>query len=244
MLNIPVLMYHSVNTRSDDYLTVSQERFATQIAHLVTDYSVIQVNDVIQHQSRGVALPEKPIIISFDDAMMDNIEFALPVLEQYGATAIFFAIAGYLGKDNDWNHRAYRFANHMGSKDLRDLVTNGYEVGNHSLTHHRLTKLSDEQLHNEFFLSHQIITEATGREPYAFSYPYGDADEDCYRICAEFYGFGFVSTEQGNTDWMANPTNIKRIYIGPEDSPQRLNEKIEAYGATDHFLGRPIQVQR
>lgn len=235
-LCIPTLMYHSVAPQSGDYLTVAQDQFDRQIAHLTAHYAVVRVRDALGALDGAQELPPDPVLITFDDALMDNIVYAEPVLARYHASAVFFAIAGYLGQTNAWNTRAYQFADHMRPADLAALVTAGYEIGSHTMTHHRMTKLSDEQLEEEFTRAHAILTAAAGVVPAAFAYPYGHADERCWRACARHYRLGFASSRQGETDWRANPVNIRRIYIAPDDTPETLDQKIKAYRAAgaDH----------
>jgi peptidoglycan/xylan/chitin deacetylase (PgdA/CDA1 family) len=226
---VPILMYHSVDVRSCDYLTVGQDQFCCQVEHVVANYEVIQIGDVVRFQRGAGHLPSNPLIISFDDSLKDNIEYALPVLERFQASALFFAIAGYLGQNNAWNHRAYRFSDHMSPQDLKGLAQAGHEIGSHSLTHQRLTKLSDEQMEEEFALSRQMIADIVGVPPNAFSYPYGGVDRRCARLCQKHYEFGFSSARQGCFDWTVDSMNIRRIYVSPDDQPQDLDKKIADY---------------
>jgi peptidoglycan/xylan/chitin deacetylase (PgdA/CDA1 family) len=218
--------------QSEDYLTIEQGLFFKHIEHLAANYSIIQIRDVLTFQTRYDNLPPNPIIISFDDSLKDNIEYALPILDQFKVSAIFFIIAGYLGKNNAWNHRAYRFSNHMNSDDLKNLIQAGYEIGSHSLTHQRLTKLSNEQLKKEFAESRQIITDIIGVSPDAFSYPYGGVDKRCSSLCGKYYKLGFSSSRQGYSDWTVDPMNIQRIYVSPDDQPKDLDQKIIHYWKT------------
>lgn len=228
-LVLPILMYHSVGLSSDNYLTVAQDQFRRQIAHLTEHYSVVKIGDVQRHLAGNGVLPPNPIVISFDDALRDNLETALPILEEYKASAIFFVIAAYVGKDNSWDHKAFKIVPHLTSEDLKHLISAGYEIGNHSLTHQRLPKLPDTQLEKEFTESHRCLTRLTGISPRAFAYPYGDADERCFQQCRKLYPFGFATVRQGNFDWTTEPQNIRRIYVAPTDQPADLDRKIGCY---------------
>ncbi len=225
-LTIPTLMYHSVKPSSDDYLTVSLANFYRQIKQLAASHQIIPVGHVLENFQEQRALPENPLILSFDDGLVDNIEYAVPVLQEFGVSAVFFIIARYIGQSNSWNHRAYCFENHLSAADLKNLVRSGFELGNHSLTHQRLTKLSDAELAAEFVDAHQVILETSGSAPIAFSYPYGHADGRCIELCKAFYPFGFVSDKQGEVNWLQNPANIRRIYVAPDDTPEDLESKI------------------
>jgi peptidoglycan/xylan/chitin deacetylase (PgdA/CDA1 family) len=225
---IPVLMYHSVDLTSCDYLTVSQRQFKLQMDYLQFNYNILPLRDIqnLKHQSQTL---RSPIIISFDDSFKNNIDYALPVLGKLKIKAIFFVIATYIGKNNLWDHKAYSISQHMSKNDLLLLQKQGHDLGNHSLTHQRLSKLPDLKLEEEFKLSNNILTEILNNKPIAFSYPYGDADNRCLNLCKDYYKFGFATTKQGVFDWQINQFNIRRIYVSPHDGPKDLQQKINYY---------------
>lgn len=223
-LAVPILVYHSVDLDSEDYLTVAREQFARQIEHLAGRYAFVTPRDVLARQ-----VPDDALVVSFDDSLKDNVEHASPVLEQFGARALFFVITGYLGRDNAWNHRAYRFADHMTPRDLWDLTRAGHEIGSHSVTHQRLTKLSDAQLEEELLRSHNMIAALCGTAPAAFAYPYGGFDARCVAAVRRHYAFGFGSAREGDYDWEANPGAIRRIFVDATDGPEDLDRKIKEY---------------
>lgn len=227
--HIPILMYHSIDKQSEDYLTVSQEQFHIQISHLAENYSIILLRDVSQFQAEVAALPPNPVILSFDDSLKDSMEYALPVLNEFGAKALFFAIAGYLGQTNAWNHKAYRFSEHMTPGDLVALHNSGHEVGSHTLTHQRLTKLSDDALRLEYEQSRQILTDILGTVPIALSYPYGGFDDRTARLAAQYYTFAFSSARDGFFDWTVDPMKIRRLFVAPRDGPAELDKNIANY---------------
>jgi peptidoglycan/xylan/chitin deacetylase (PgdA/CDA1 family) len=223
-LAIPILAYHSVDLRSEDYLTVARDQFARQIEHLAGRHAFVTAHDVAAGQ-----VPDDALVVSFDDSLRDNLEHALPVLQQFGARAVFFVITGYLGRNNAWNHRAYRFADHMAPRDLWDLARAGNEIGSHSATHQRLTKLSDAQLEDELLSSRDMITALCGVAPVAFAYPYGGFDARCIAAVRRHYNFGFGSAREGDYDWSATPGSIRRIFVDAADEPEELDRKIKAY---------------
>ena len=228
-LIIPTLMYHSVDLESTDYLTVSRKNFYDHIAYLKEHYNVTGIEEIAGNRADGKEISPETIVITFDDSLQNNIHYAVPVLEEFEVPAVFFVIAGYIGKDNSWDHKAYRIEKHMNEGELKSLVKSGFDIGNHSLTHQRLTKLSDKEVKREFVHSTAIIEEITGQKPSAFSYPYGDADERCLDLCRRHFTYGFATVRQGDFDWSLAGNNIRRIYVSPTDSPRDLEEKIGCY---------------
>ena len=97
---VPVLMYHYVSAlppnpdgiRRD--LTVSPENFEAQLQYLAeAGYHAITLTDLALHLTQGYPLPEKPIILTFDDGYSDAYKVVFPLLLDYGFTATFFVLA-------------------------------------------------------------------------------------------------------------------------------------------------------
>lgn len=235
-MRIPILMYHGVEPESSDYLTIGVEQFDRQIAHLAEAYSPVRLSEVIQRLSpssraarRATPLPDNPVLVSFDDAYRNNLEYAVPILRRHEVWAIFFVITSQIGGTNRWNHKARRILDHMNREELLQLHDAGFELGSHTVTHQRLSKLPTDEIESELRDSARTLAEVTGERPTAISYPYGDADERCRDICANHYDFGFGTVRDGVFDWREQATQIRRIYVGPNDSAVDLDRKIACY---------------
>lgn len=226
---IPVLMYHSVEKESDDYLTVSCRMFEEQLAYLKEYHSILTARQILELISNGKEIPQNPVVITFDDSLRDNVENALPILDKYSAKATFFAIAEYIGKDTLWNHKAHKILMHMNEAELKCVHSEGHEIGNHTLTHQRVTKLSDEQLKRELHESNRILTEIVGQKPVTMAYPYGGVDQRCADIARPIFKACFSTVTAGYFNWMDDMAQIRRIYVSPEDDKNQLKYKISCY---------------
>lgn len=107
-----ILMYHSVNDKSTPYIypdnIVSVENFERQIAYLTSKRRVISLPDLIKHVGEG-RLPDKAVIITFDDGYGDFYSKAYPILKKYNAPCTIFLITGILDSNAiKWeDHLAY-----------------------------------------------------------------------------------------------------------------------------------------
>jgi hypothetical protein len=92
-----VLMYHKVNDTVGNTVTVPTSQFDEQMAQLrELDYTVVSLDDVLAHYLEGRPLATQAVLITFDDAYLDNLENAVPILQQHGYPAVLFAPIGYL----------------------------------------------------------------------------------------------------------------------------------------------------
>lgn len=137
--SVPILMYHLVGPLPDraiytnsysyqlDYgLTVPPAQFQAEINYLSSQgYSSISLARLSDNLFYGLSLPPKPVILTFDDGFLNEYEYALPVLEAAGFTAVFFPCTGLLGETN--GHEPY-----MSAADLQTLVQDGFWVEDHT----------------------------------------------------------------------------------------------------------------
>ncbi|KNH04851.1 Polysaccharide deacetylase [Candidatus Burkholderia brachyanthoides] len=93
---LPVLMYHHVST-SPGMITVTPQHFAEQMAYLAsTGYRTIGAAQLAAFLE-GDNVPEKSLLITFDDGYLDNWVHAHPVLQRHGFTALCFLVSSWPG---------------------------------------------------------------------------------------------------------------------------------------------------
>jgi len=97
---VPILMYHHLSEEAGTGDTISASNFAEHMAALrAAGYTAVSFPDLKGYVEQGTALPEKPILITFDDGYASNLTLAAPILEEYGMEATVFAIGVSIGKD-------------------------------------------------------------------------------------------------------------------------------------------------
>src|SRR2546421_10724869 len=98
---VPILMYHSISdyaTRKYRPLAVPQALFAKHMAYLhQRAYTPISVTQFINARAKGrPALPERPVILTFDDGFADFFTNAFPVLQRYGFIATLYIATAFV----------------------------------------------------------------------------------------------------------------------------------------------------
>lgn len=170
-LYLPILAYHHVHPTIQSDMSVTPEEFRAHMRYLsqnkYTPISLDQWYSAIEH---GTALPEKPVVISFDDGWLSQMTYALPILDYYGFRATFFIYTAAVGGPNalSWDQ-------------IRELHARGHEIGNHSATHSNLiTPFASEdaaryadRLTREIYESKKTIEQHIGAPVRHFCYPYG-----------------------------------------------------------------------
>lgn len=161
--DIPALNYHKV----DNYhhaLSIPPGEFEEQIKYLHDNgYHSINPDDLVANIKYGNALPDKPILITFDDGYADNYSNAYPILKKYNFTATIFIITNMVGKDP-------RFVTW---EQVREMQESGFVFASHTVNHLPLTNLPADQIENELVQSRDEITQQLGVTPKYFAYPTG-----------------------------------------------------------------------
>lgn len=183
---VPVLMYHRVDKASSDRNTVPLDKFIWQMRYLHEHgYTTISVRQLQRHMAGQAALPEKPVVLTFDDGYMDNYEYALPVLQKYDLTASVFVVAGWVGRECGWRKEDKRTVRLMNWQQLKEWQNAGNEVGAHTLQHPHLSQLSETTIREELAGSKQLLEEKLQTEISILCYPYGDFDRRVQQIARQ-----------------------------------------------------------
>jgi peptidoglycan/xylan/chitin deacetylase (PgdA/CDA1 family) len=167
-VDVPILMYHYVDETAapGPYgrdLTVAPEDFEDQLEYLfVNNYTAVSFADVYLAMAGLQELPDKPVVLTFDDGGIDNYEVAYPLLRTFGFTATFFVITKYVGG-----------AGHMNWDQLREMHAQGMSIQSHTVSHSDLRGLSSTDLQEELVGSRQALAAAIGEPSYVLCYPAG-----------------------------------------------------------------------
>lgn len=172
---VPILMYHHIgdwgapNPSWVDWV-VKPRDFAAQLDWLVDHgYRTVTFAEVLWAQEHGGALPEKPIIISFDDGWGEHAHWLSAELSPRGMRGVLFVFTGAVAPNR--NNGGY-----ISWEELRALEADGHEVASHTVSHARLPGLPDDALARELSASRDRIHEMLGHDTEALAYPYGDFD--------------------------------------------------------------------
>lgn len=137
---IPVLNYHQVNPVEKSPLTVPLDNFAAQIEYLdANGYTTISPEELHDFLVNGTQLPDKPVLITFDDGYADNYEYAYPILKEHNMKASIFLVSDYME----------RFDNYLNWKQVYEMSENKLYMGSHTLSHFELTPLTHDELVNQ-----------------------------------------------------------------------------------------------
>lgn len=220
-------MYHNVsnNTKYLGKYTISPSEFEEDIIHLKKmGYTTIGVEDLIAFEYNNVNLPEKPIMLTFDDGYSSNYKYIVPILKKYDCKAVISIVGEYVDKSTSNKYPDP----YMNWSQIKELVNSpNVEIQNHTYSMHKLSKRKgcriikgesyDEyknKIINDIGYLQDLIKSETAYTPKAFTYPYGFSCKECRAIIKDI-GFLASFTSDIGINYLSGKKNelyeLKRI---------------------------------
>ena len=142
--DVPVLMWHNLAEESSGDMTISVDTFRAQIEALhEAGFKTVSLQQLYDYVHFGTELPEKPIVLTFDDGYFSNYEYAFPILQEYDMQATIFAIGVSVGKDT-YKDTDHAMTPHFGVDEAREMVASGLiSVQSHTYDMHQWPPFED-----------------------------------------------------------------------------------------------------
>ena len=206
---VPVIMYHRLLNDPDkagDY-TVSPDVFKEDMQYLSENgYTSVFVSDLIGYIEAGTPLPEKPVVVTFDDGYYNVMEYAYPYMKENNIKAVINIVGSYTEQstEEDEHNPAYSY---LTWDEIAKLDRSGlFEIGSHTYDMHSMSgrrgckRLSNENaeeyrqaLIGDIGMLQDMLREKSGVTPVTFAYPYGFISTESTGILKEI-GFKALLT--------------------------------------------------
>lgn len=211
----PVLYTHEIASQA------VFRRFATGL--LGAGYQPADLSTVDQAMLGSIDPPVNCVVLTFDDSLLSQYLNAVPVLEDIGVPAVFFALPGF----SDGVHR------YMGNPQLQDLANDGFQVELHTCNHANLPLLARRNIlafNAELQDCRRILEDIVGQPVDYVAYPSGAYDAPVLEAVARF-GFrgGFTTRASAVLDYRG-PFILPRIRYDPAEPLATIIRRIKAAG--------------
>lgn len=201
---IPVLNYHLIEDNVRNPLALSNQDFEKQMAYLQEKgYSSITPDQLVAHLKAGAPLPDKPILITFDDGYRDNYVNAYPIMKKYGFTGTVFLITDVVGHDNwylDWDQ-------------VREMHKGGFVFGSHTLSHVSLTAVTPDEAFHQLIRSKEGIEWRLDAPVKYFAYPTGTYSDEIQELVKKSGYEGAFTVDFGRVSLKSDVYALERIPI-------------------------------
>jgi peptidoglycan/xylan/chitin deacetylase (PgdA/CDA1 family) len=223
---VPILMYHYVSELPPDAdvyrrdLTVSPEAFEAQLQYLdEAGYHPITLTDIYLYLTEGHPLPEKPIVLTFDDGYRDAYEVVFPKLLDHGFPGTFFVLA----TPAHFESEAY-----LTWAQMKEMSDAGMAIEAHGRDHVDLRNRSWDFLVYQTLGVREAIEYHTGQTPHFFCYPSGQRDANVIAVLKAAGYWAAVTTEWGRTYTREDLFEMPRLRVRGGESLESFIAKLES----------------
>jgi peptidoglycan/xylan/chitin deacetylase (PgdA/CDA1 family) len=181
----PILTYHKLGPRPAGVrirgLYLSEKLFARQL----TELRAAGFGSGALRDCAGLAV-DKRVVITFDDGYANVLRCGLRPLALAKFKAVQFLVVDLLGRCNEWDVPLGEAPEPMmDTRQVREWLAAGHDIGSHTLTHPFLTRLPPSRAREEITASRKKLEDLFGRKVEHFCYPYGDWNEAVRDLVAE-----------------------------------------------------------
>ncbi|MEW5942650.1 MAG: polysaccharide deacetylase family protein [Pseudomonadota bacterium] len=232
---VPVLMYHHVSPRPG-LVTVSPETFAAQMEYLAAaGYTALTADDFLGFLLGQRQVPEKSVLITFDDGYLDNYVHAYPVLKRLGLHAVIFVVTGWIGEGPARSGQALPCPDHKACKaaiaagradevmlrwsEIEEMEASGAaEFHSHTHSHIRWDKESPvgehiEQMEADLMRSQAELRRRLGKESPHLCWPWGYFEPEYQNVAREMGFSAQYTVDKGVNIPGTDPARIRRMVV-------------------------------
>jgi peptidoglycan/xylan/chitin deacetylase (PgdA/CDA1 family) len=188
--NAVILLYHHVSGSTPASTSVTPEVFEQHLRYLADGYNVISLEHAITQLKSGKPLPERTVVISFDDGYRNIYDNAHPILARFGMPYTVFISPGIIGK----------YDSQLTWQQVIEMEEGGARFANHSSQHRHLLERNTRESQSEWLArierdirqAEAILKDKLGYSLRYLAYPYGEYNGDIQHLIAKlgFVGFG------------------------------------------------------
>ena len=224
-MRIVALTFHDVvETRGapspgDTFYQITSGELDTLLSQLrKLGYQTVSSRAFRAWQQGTGALPERTLVLTFDDGYASHFDVVAPLLLRYRFSGTFFVTTGLVGKPG-----------YMTWEQLRKLVFLGMEIGSHGATHRPLTQLSSDDVLHELRSSKSVLEERLGVPIKAMAAPGGFWNR---RVADASKQAGYEAvwvSMIGTNGKETSPLALRRVGVRQPFSAERLVAMVEGW---------------
>jgi len=239
---LPVVMYHGLlkDKRYHNKFFISPQLFEKDLRYFQeNNYTPIVVKDLIDYVDNGVPLPEKPVVITFDDGFYNSYVYAYPLLREYNMKAVISIIGKLTDKASLIKDESPSYS-YLTWDEVKELNGSGIiEIQNHSYDMHdndhnrrgAMQKQGESVEQYRLALEEDVgnfqnqIYEMIGQKPTAFTYPYGFFSKNSKDILKNMGFRASFSCAEGINFITRDPDclyRLKRVNRTPDESSEEF----------------------
>ncbi len=257
---VPVLMYHHINPHKGDMVTITPEAFEGQMEYLQrVGYRALKIQELVSYINGRLTLPQRAVVVTFDDGWLDNYMYAFPILKKYKINATVFLITNRVENASAFNppisplklrgeqrgvtsiptHEESKLLIEKGEahkvalnwKLIKEMSDSGMiEFYSHTKSHAKCNSLPEKELVEELKGSREIIEKRLDSPCPYFCWPYGKYNGLAVNVAKKVGYKAIFTTNHGVVETGSDPFAINRIIV--KDSVAWFKKRMVIYTNT------------
>ena len=215
-VQVPILMYHYIRVPPDPAsdrlgwgLSTSPDDFRRQMNYLDDNgYHPVTLTDLRGYLAGTQSLPDRPVVLTFDDGYSDVYTQAYQVLKQHHFRAVAYIVSGFVGREGQ----------NVMPDQVREMDANGIEIAAHTVNHVDLTKLHGQELWYEVKVSKDALEALVGHPVLDFCYPSGRYNPEVVQAVAAAGYQSATTTESGAVHSLGDRFAWSRVRVSGSES--------------------------
>ncbi len=206
LAKVPIMMYHDILPQKEVFFDVTPQEFEEHLRLIQkSGLTPISLNQLITHLSTGLPLPEKPILLTFDDGYGGHYEFVYPLLKKYRYPGVFSIYTSKIGQNTGRSHVTWDQLQEMAADPLITIAA-------HSVTHPPdLRALSEDKIQMEVMESKRLLEANLGIPIYYFTYPTGKYDARVVKAVREAGYLAAITMDDANEGFAGQSEDLLAI---------------------------------
>lgn len=137
--NVPILTFHSIVDNPKENTEASPKKLEETLKYLEdNNYTTILFEDLYKYIYEGAILPQKPVLITFDDGYLNNYELAFPILKEHNAKATIFMIGVVNGSKGFYKDTNNKMKKHFSFEQAKEMLDSGLvDIQSHTFDMHQ-----------------------------------------------------------------------------------------------------------
>ena len=232
---LAILSFHKIGDPGpggwNSWFYIPEKTFAGPLRFLKdNNWNVIDVPAFLAGLRAFEKLPERAVLLTFDDGYRSVREVALPWLRRFGYPAVSFVSTGYIGGCSTFDRGDEPEEPICDWEDLRELQQQGISIQSHGVTHRGFSSLGPEEQEEELTRSKVMLESHLGSRVEVFAFPYGDNGGNPPESAKTLEKVGFraacVYGGGPNPLPVADTYRLNRVAMGPDtDLRTELEQK-------------------
>jgi len=220
---LPIVMYHYIRNASKSdrvgwNLSVAPATFREQVQWLSEHgYTTMTMREADLVLAGKHPAPDRPVVLTFDDAYRDFYTTAAPILREFGFTATNYVPTQLVGSNG-----------YMEWSEIQELESEGFEMGAHSQFHVDISKTTADRAKIEVLGSKADLESHLGHPVVDWAYPYGGVNVASAKLVADAGFWSATTTQPGSWHDPKQMLYLSRVRIGGGDTVQSIINGVSA----------------